>query len=576
MRITKKPAWKFVQAPLATAVLATMASAPTQALPFSLGDSIDGQFDLTVSAGLSMRAKNADLSLIAPQNTADGKSGTGTVLQGAGDDGNINWNKGDFFSQSIKAIPELELVMGDFGAFFRAKVFYDHAIEGDKAAVVPIPDSEKSVSGAGGKLLDAFVWGNFQVGEQYLDVRVGRQVVNWGEALFALTGGINTINPLDGAAATVPGVEIKEIVLPTFMLYANLSLTDTTSVEAFYRPAAAWEQTIAPTCGTFLSTTDYISTQSQACNYLNIGKNTFGGPDVGPTDPADLTDPVAQSSVVRRAPDVRADKDEYGISYRFAIEAIDVEFGTYYVRYNSTAPSIYGVANASAFGPYDLTTARYGLKYVEGLDMWGISASTQKAKISWQWELSYRPDMYISYGEGGLVGQTAAGAAVGLTGGSLIDDHDEGDVYQSSLTATKVLSGLLGGDSGALVGEATVSHADFDPHKTVTVAQLSAFDPATKTAWGYNLVFNVNYFNVFSGVNLTPGISWSHAVNGTSPAGVASFREGRRSYSASLKADFRTVHIVTLKYTDFIASDAPTNSDKYDRDFFALTYSWSL
>ena len=563
MRITKKPAWKFVQAPLATAVLATMASAPTQALPFSLGDSIDGQFDLTVSAGLSMRAKNADLDMVSPMNTADGKSGTGSVDKGAADDGNINWNKGDFFSQSIKAIPELELVMGDFGAFFRAKVFYDHAIEGDKAAVVPIPDSEKSASGAGGKLLDAFVWGNFQVGEQYLDVRVGRQVVNWGEALFALTGGINTINPLDGAAATVPGVEIKEIVLPTFMLYANLSLTDTTSLEAFYRPAAAWEQTIAPSCGTFLSTSDYISTQSQACNYLNVG---------GAVDPADLTS-ADQYAVVQRAPDVRADKDEYGISYRFAVETIDVEFGTYYVRYNSTAPSIYGIANAGTLP--GLGSARYGLKYVEGLDMWGISASTQKAKISWQWELSYRPDTYISYGEGGLLTQTANG--FGANGpGTLIDDHDEGDVYQSSLTATKVLSGLLGGDSGALVGEATVSHADFDPHKTVGGGTIDAFDPATRTAWGYNLVFNVNYFNVFSGVNLTPGISWSHAVNGTSPVGVASFREGRRSYTASLKADFRTVHIITLKYTDFIASDDPTTSDKYDRDFAALTYSWSL
>ncbi|MBV1915682.1 MAG: DUF1302 domain-containing protein, partial [Pseudomonadales bacterium] len=250
--------------------------------------------------------------------------------------------------------------------------------------------------------------------------------------------------------------------------------------------------------------------------------------------------------------------------------------------YNDTAPSVYTVASNFTPAPQSLSSVRYGLRYNEGLDLWGISASTQKAKISWQWELAYRPDMYISYGEGGLLGQALTGSGADGPGTPTVD-HAYGDTYQSSLTATKVLSGLLGGDSGALVGEVTVSHADFDTNTMVVgldanqnPALVPAFDAATNTAWGYNLVFNVNYFNVFAGVNLTPGISWSHHVNGTSPAGIASYREGRRSYTASLKADFRTVHIVTLKYTDFIASDDPNGSDKYDKDFMSLTYSWSL
>ena len=45
MRITKKPVWKYVQVPLATAVLATMVSTPTQAIPFTLGDGVEGSFD---------------------------------------------------------------------------------------------------------------------------------------------------------------------------------------------------------------------------------------------------------------------------------------------------------------------------------------------------------------------------------------------------------------------------------------------------------------------------------------------------------------------------------------------------
>jgi len=81
---------------------------------------------------------------------------------------------------------------------------------------------------------------------------------------------------------------------------------------------------------------------------------------------------------------------------------------------------------------------------------------------------------------------------------------------------------------------------------------------------------------VFSGVNLKPSVTFTHNVNGQSAIGVASFREGRRNISATLAADFRTVHIIKLKYTDYIASDTPTGSDKYDKDFVSLTYSWSL
>ena len=412
--------------------------------------------------------------------------------------------------------------------------------------------------------------------------------MNWGEALFALTGGVNTINPLDGAAATAPGVEIKEIVLPTVMLYATLSLTDTTSVEAFFRPGSMWEQTIAPACGTFFGA-DYVSTYSEACNYMNIG---------GAADP--VLNPAAEVKVIPRSmPNDHPEEDEYGISYRFAIEALDTEFGLYYVKYNNTSPTFalnYGLVTPGPLTGYNPVpgTASYGLKYIAGEEMWGISASTQKMKISWQWELSYRPDFYLTFGEGGLLTQTVmSGLVAGATPGTPINDHDRGDVYQMSLTATKVLGQMLGAGSGAFVLETTVSNADFDPDKQIlydatntTVqtlqglgaigAGICAYCPATRTAWGYNALFALSYYNVVAGVNLKPSVSFAHSVNGTSGIGLGSFREGRRSVTATLKADFRTVHIVSVKYTDYIASDSPTGTDKYDKDFMSLTYSWSL
>lgn len=571
MRITKNPAWKFARVPLATAMLATMVSTPTQAVPFTLGDNIEGSFDLTINAGVSWRVAKVDDAMIAGPTAGvpgSGNGGTGAANKGAGDDGNLNWARGKTFSESVKVIPELELSMGDFGAFFRGKVFYDFAIEGDKAEVRPVPEAEKDIAGSGYSLLDAFVWANFAVGEQYLDVRVGQQVVNWGEALFALTGGVNTINPLDGAAATAPGVEIKEIVLPTVMLYATLSLTDTTAVEAFFRPAQFFEQTLAPACGTFFGS-DYISTYSEACNYLNVG----GGPDS--TDLSNPANPYYGMAIPRTLRNLHAHKDEFGLAYRFAIELIDTEFGVYYVQYNNTSPSFYlrGATTVPAPNP-DPSSAGYGLKYVEGLEMFGISASTQKAKISWQWELSYRPDAYISFGEGGLLTQTLIAPLLGL-GGAIVKDHEEGDVYQMTLTATKVLGQMLGAGSGALVGEATMVNADFNPDLIIG-GSIPAFDPATRTSWGYTVLFSLSYYNVVAGVNMKPSVTFTHNVNGTSAIGVGSFREGRRNISATLAFDYRTVHGIKLKYTDYIASDDPTGTDNHDKDFMSLTYSWSL
>lgn len=67
------------------------------------------------------------------------------------------------------------------------------------------------------------------------DVRVGRQVVTWGEALM-LQGGIAFAqNRVDSAAATVPGVELKEVFLPTGAVYGSFSATDSTTIEAYWQ-----------------------------------------------------------------------------------------------------------------------------------------------------------------------------------------------------------------------------------------------------------------------------------------------------------------------------------------------------
>ncbi|MGK9704747.1 DUF1302 family protein, partial [Salmonella enterica subsp. enterica] len=89
-----------------------------------------------------------------------------------------------------------------------------------------------------------------------LDLRLGKQVVSWGESTFILSpiAGLNTV---DVSAFRRPGAELKEGFTPAEMLYANLGLTDTTSLEGFLQ--LKWRKTVPEGCGTYFSTADFAA-----------------------------------------------------------------------------------------------------------------------------------------------------------------------------------------------------------------------------------------------------------------------------------------------------------------------------
>src|SRR5690554_7945790 len=69
-------------------------------------------------------------------------------------------------------------------------------------------DATKSYAGKGAEILDAFVWGDFDVAGAPVNVRVGRQVLSWGESTF-IQGGVGSVNPVDASAFRRPGAEIR-------------------------------------------------------------------------------------------------------------------------------------------------------------------------------------------------------------------------------------------------------------------------------------------------------------------------------------------------------------------------------
>lgn len=152
-----------------------------------------------------------------------------------GDDGRLNWDSGDITSANIKATHDLQVKWENLTFFARWTEFYDAILnDADSGARTRLSDSVTGQVGHDATLLDAFVSADFQLFDQPLNIRVGKQVISWGEGTFILNG-INVVNPIDVNAFRRPGAEIKEGLIPVNSIFASVGLPiEGMSLAAFY------------------------------------------------------------------------------------------------------------------------------------------------------------------------------------------------------------------------------------------------------------------------------------------------------------------------------------------------------
>ncbi len=258
---------------LATAAAGSLIalSGSAAALEYNVG-SLKISFDTTISLGGSMRLSDRNNAFLPEGNggNRDPRSGLGgVVLSNAGpggfglqnattlaglptttrvtvtnnvnnndgsintDDGRLNFNNGDWTGATAKVNHDLSFTYENFTVFSRFYYFYDN-IMSDNVGRSGLSAEALDDVGSSIELLDLYLSGNFNLGDLPLNVRVGQQVVSWGEGTFQLNG-INVINPIDVSAFRRPGAEIKEGLLPVPLAYISLGLPANLSFEAFYQ-----------------------------------------------------------------------------------------------------------------------------------------------------------------------------------------------------------------------------------------------------------------------------------------------------------------------------------------------------
>jgi len=581
-------------------VIPLVMAAHAQGLEFYSGG-FEAKLDTQISLGSSWRVEEAKAGVLADFNA---------------DDGNKNYQKNDAFSQVFKGSNDLLLSYKNYGAFVRAKYWYDAALENDDS----LDDSNNHALAkySGTEVFDAFVYGEFEVMDMPIDVRLGKQVVSWGESTFIL-GSIDQVNSYDVSAFNRPGAKIKEAVIPVSMLYANVGLTENLSVEAFYQ--LEYRETVLDGCGTFFSSIDYAS---EGCGSVIVDED-FGL----------LID--KDDDFVRRP-----DSDgQFGIAARFISDALDTEFGFYAMNIHSRNPTIGGrqgrvdeqgfldaVVLGGAFST-DPTQAFYEqlaldaaaisgdavteayvyqaalnsvsqsfyIEYPEDTQIYGLSFATNVEGVALSGEMSYQVDVPMSFN----AFQVASALVVGefetalentfgsdpVTGAPVSDEYyktissaddskdlpgfDLYDITQVQVTATQLIDQVLGASTIALVGEAGFTHInDFDEDGVTKYegSALSIKNTATQDSWGYRAMLIAEYPDVFAGITLTPELYWSHDVSGVSSLGGSAFREGNKRLGLTLNADYLNSYNASISYTQISGED---NDLLSDRDFASIS-----
>ncbi|HEX5486088.1 MAG TPA: DUF1302 domain-containing protein [Limnobacter sp.] len=598
-----KPGHGFVRpVQFAVAVSAVVAVNAAMANEYQIGD-YSLSVNSTVSVGTSVRMEAQDPRLYSSGNiNSDGKAGTGQ--SNTGDDGNLNFGKGDAFSTIIKGVHDFDLKRENYGLFTRVKWFYDATLnnKGVFHGHEPngyVPGAKLNDSGFnpyarfdGVNLLDAFGYVSTTVADKPLDIRLGRQVISWGESTLILSP-ISGLNTIDVSAFRRPGAELKEGFTPSEMLYGNLGLTDNTSLEAFYQ--LKWRKTVPEGCGTYFSTADFVS---DGCSPLRFVAPDYNTPLV-----------AGQMPVVNRALDRQPQNDgQFGLALRSYMPSVDTEFGAYAMNYHSRLPlaSLKKGSNPnSTFGTG--SDAAYVIDYPEDIAVFGLSFATNVGGWAWSGEASLAKDLPIQINAtdllragltngntnafAGAFGGATAPAALnsrvsGAAANTIVNGYDRFDVTQIQSTLIKTFDRALGSSQVVLVGEVGAVFVNGLPdvyNGGIRYGRSPVFGSGfnaskdgfvTPFSWGYRLRSAATYRNAIGEIDLIPSIAFSSDVRGYSPEPGQTFNQGRQSLGLGLGFEFDANTKAEINYVTF------ANKAQYDvlrdRDYLSISASYSF
>ncbi len=589
-----RPCWRA--APL-VAIYFVLGAMNVQAMPFEISDDIRGVWNNRVVIGTAIRAKDADKQLVGFNNAAEYPGAKGAIS--VGDDGNLNYSKGDVLSAPLVYTTDVELrYRNRFGIYGKARAWFDYAGENNHVqhgsiANGYVPDQKLDDSNyydynefSSYELLDRYVYGNWNLGATRLTGRLGHQSINWGESL--LHTGINAFNPINFSALGRPGVRQDDALMPVNRIYANLITRNGVSIEGFY--ALGWEESRLPPCGTLGQPVDAIA--DPGCNAA-----TAAAP-LSDQQQYDFAPPGQNPFVTPRASLQKpGNGSQYGLSTRYFLEALDTEFGLYYVNFHATTPVLdLSLCDNGPEGCSALDGLVLPLNYHEGVEAFAISAATGVRNLALSAELSHFRDLPVQRNfpeliEGATKNQGIYADRMAATGnGQLFDGGWEAnrsqlllggqldlssavrlvDVSLAAELSGQWVSNLPGTDEERIARNgnwgAAASNGVCPTLSEGTEGGCKTDGFATDYSWGYRMFAAISLPRPARGVDLKTLLAWNHDVNGYAVDGT--LVEGRRLINLRLQIIFQRAWFIELGRT-WIGSNTDYDPAR-DKDTYTI------
>lgn len=615
---------------------ALLFSTSASAASFVFGD-LNVQVDTTVSAGIGLRASDRDCTKVSLVNGGCA-NGDGRTTGINSDNGNLNFDQWDFINQTLQATVDIQGTWENYGFFVRPTAFYDFVYAENDLKFRNLSPNAKDQLDYDIDILDAFVYGSWDIDGHFTTVRFGKQVLNWGESMF-IQGGINNFQAVDVTRIRTPGAELKDALTPMPMIFASTTLTSNLSVEAFWQ--FSYERTELDPAGSFFSTDDIVGRGSLPA----LLRAKIDNPDLAAPPGTFPPNPDVPIAVHRSSDRIASKTDQFGVAFRYYAEDLGdgVDFGLYAVRYTSRLPYL-----GFTTGPDDLTSACAfvdslgmgldcfsGVPAVQGpsleaafayaagqlhhfysfptIETLGASFATTLSGTAISGEISYSPNMPFGVsdmmqnasqldgtGSTGVLFPSAGPASSLAPAGPnqdtvhMIDlDAIQGQIGTVKLwSTTDPVTEFFRADLATLVFNAGFVYVQdaskyplnrvgpeggvTNPGAAALLGGISNPKYADDMSYGYRLVFAPSYNNAFgTAVTLTPSISWRHDLQGNSPGpNTANYLQGMKQVSIGVAADYQNTWRGSVSYTNIFG--AGFDNPTSDRDFIMASVSYSF
>ena len=512
------------------------------------------RWDNTLKYSAAVRLRDADPVLLANPNN---------------DDGDRNFGKG-LISSRLDWLTEADITWRKrFGARMSGAAWYDKVYnrsndnpgfaDGAFPNQVSVPpdeftDATRKLHGRSAEVLDAFVFGQFEVGDTSASMRAGRHSLVWGESLFfganAIAGGQMPVDAIK--LVSVPGTQFKEAIRPVGMVSGQIQVNDRLSLGAYVQ--TRWAPNRLPAVGSYFSNVDLG---------IDGGERLLLG---------------ATASAPREADLQAKNSGQGGVQLRFRGDETD--YGLYLIRFHEKTPQLVPRLVLLTPPAVPVPTAipgSYYFAYHEGIQALGASASRTFGDFNVAVEASLRDNQDLA---------STQGADTSSFTPAPPSDNSDNPAYAVGRTAHVNLSTLATLPSTPLWREASLT-AEIAWNRLLKVTKnAAALDPnGTRDGVALRFVLEPVYRGVIPGVDLGVPIGLGWAPKGSRTLSMVSpnlwIADGGGDFTLGLNGSWRDAWRFSAGYTHHFGgaatfNDATTNAFSWqqslrDRDFLSAS-----